>query len=51
VSFGPIPGGSVLATRPGGRGASTAPEPIGEPGPEPSSAPAGNPAAAPQPPG
>jgi drug/metabolite transporter (DMT)-like permease len=51
VSFGLILGGSVLATRPGGRGASIAPEPIGEPGPEPSSAPAGNPAAAPQPPG
>jgi drug/metabolite transporter (DMT)-like permease len=39
VAFALILGGSVLATRPGGRGASTAPEPVGDPGPE-SSAPA-----------
>ncbi len=42
-----ILGGSVLATRSGGRGAPTPPEP----GPEPAPASAVNPAAAPQPPG
>jgi drug/metabolite transporter (DMT)-like permease len=41
VAFGMILGGSVLATRPGGRGAATAPEPVGDPGPG-SSAPAVN---------
>jgi drug/metabolite transporter (DMT)-like permease len=51
VAFGLILGGSVLATRPGGRAVPVTPEPIGDPAPEPSSAPAVNPAAAPQPPG
>jgi drug/metabolite transporter (DMT)-like permease len=51
VAFALILGGSVLATRPGGRGAPVTPEPIGDPGAEPPAAPAVNPAAAPQPPG
>jgi len=51
VSFALILGGSVLATRAGGRGASMTPEPIGDAGREPASAPGVNPAAAPQPPG
>jgi drug/metabolite transporter (DMT)-like permease len=51
VSFALILGGSVLATRPGRRGALITPEPAGDTGPEPSSAPDVNPAAASQPPG
>jgi drug/metabolite transporter (DMT)-like permease len=50
-AFALILGGSVLATRPGGRGASIAPEPAPDSGPAPAAAPAVNPAAASQPPG
>jgi drug/metabolite transporter (DMT)-like permease len=51
AAFALILGGSVLATRPGRRGAPRTPEPAGDPAPEPSSAPGINPAAASQPPG
>jgi len=51
VAFALILGGSVLATRPGRRGASITPETTGDSAPEPSSAPGVNPAAASRPPG